>query len=348
MDSTEIDPSLLKLNNAHIDDNEVLLRTFARNRISLSCLQDISTNWSTKNNENEAKVDECIRRSTHGKFLYYALCKSCDDFQRVIVESSKYHCSGCYTKLNLRETEFDNADVIMDFKQRMQNDAEAIRDIHDGRTYKNISDQYSSDEAIFVCSLMLNTDGVRVTQSSKDALWPVQLIVNALPPRLRYAVDNIIIAGLYYGKNNVDFQTFLLPLCKELDGLERGFAFDHLGTTYKVVPVVSHCVVDLVAKAKIQQIIQFNGNFACGYCKHPGVSVKNRKNTRSYVRYIYQNENAMLREHNETVELMLKPANTLPISGVKGLSAMVGFHHFNLIDGFGIDYMCGIFVYISI
>ena len=35
-------------------------------------------------------------------------------------------------------------------------------------------------------TLLLNTDGVSVFKSSKSTLWPVWLIINELPKRLRY------------------------------------------------------------------------------------------------------------------------------------------------------------------
>ena len=61
--------------------------------------------------------------------------------------------------------------------------AGSISDVYDGELYRK--------HAVFVSqpanvTLLLNTDGVSVFRSSKATLWPVWLIVNELPRRLRY------------------------------------------------------------------------------------------------------------------------------------------------------------------
>ena len=58
----------------------------------------------------------------------------------------------------------------------------SLRDVYDGELYQRHVDFVSQPANV---TLLLNTDGVPVFRSSKATLWPVWLIVNELPRRLR-------------------------------------------------------------------------------------------------------------------------------------------------------------------
>ena len=58
-----------------------------------------------------------------------------------------------------------------------------IRDIYDGEGWARVLDQKEG------LSLTCNTDGVSIFRSSKYEIWPIWLVVNELPPQLRY-IDN--------------------------------------------------------------------------------------------------------------------------------------------------------------
>ena len=59
----------------------------------------------------------------------------------------------------------------------------SICDVYDGQLYQKHAAFVSQPANV---TLLLNTDGVSVFRSSKATLWPVWLIVNELPRRLRY------------------------------------------------------------------------------------------------------------------------------------------------------------------
>ena len=58
-----------------------------------------------------------------------------------------------------------------------------IADIYDGEGYRQFSEFLSSSAHI---SLILNTDGVALFQSSSTSIWPVWAVVNELPASVRY------------------------------------------------------------------------------------------------------------------------------------------------------------------
>ena len=63
-----------------------------------------------------------------------------------------------------------------------------ITDIRDGDMYKRFreTDSYT---------LSINTDGVSPFQFSKRTIWPIYLVLNELPVKIRYKLENVIVAG---------------------------------------------------------------------------------------------------------------------------------------------------------
>lgn len=86
-------------------------------------------------------------------------------------------------------------------------------------------------------TLILNTDGIPVFKSSKYEFWPVYLLINELPFKMRsvgqlskpmflcklcaYRVskENRILTGLWYGSLNPDMSLFLRPVVESLKKL---------------------------------------------------------------------------------------------------------------------------------
>jgi mRNA-degrading endonuclease RelE of RelBE toxin-antitoxin system len=125
----------------------------------------------------------------------------------------------------------------------------------------------------FNLSVTCNTDGAVVFNSVKNTLYPIHLRINEFPPQLRFNQGNSLLAGLYFGKKEPDMSLFLAPFVKEMKELyDTGFEWCPK-PDIKIVSrvVLLQCVLDSVAKPKVQNINQFNGYWSCGYCLHPGV-----------------------------------------------------------------------------
>lgn len=111
---------------------------------------------------------------------------------------------------------------------------------------------------------------------------------------------------------------------------------------YTFQPVVTHCTVDLPAKAKFQETKQFGGYDACTYCHIPGERVlvkcktKNKKNQRNndqdgnqvkkvlQIRYPEGTDSYALRDEQETLRNMLSAStcNNKTVDGIKGRSIL--------------------------
>ena len=62
-------------------------------------------------------------------------------------------------------------------------DSDELCDVYDGREYRKHLNFFSKPENV---SLLLNTDGVSVFRLSTVSLWPLWLVINELPPSVRF------------------------------------------------------------------------------------------------------------------------------------------------------------------
>ena len=116
-------------------------------------------------------------------------------------------------------------------------------DIQDGSVYQNLVQRGFLQQELSI-SLIMNVDGVPVFRSSSYSFWPIFLLVNELPFRIRYpfvsiimyvhvcimmlhivmcawyacriARPNRLLAGLWYGNGKPDMTLFLKPLAETL------------------------------------------------------------------------------------------------------------------------------------
>lgn len=263
--------------------------------------------------------------------IYYTYCKTCKSYsENRSMRNDQKECSNCRTELRPNETNyFVYFQIANQIKRSIRNnweyiethidntDEEKITDAHDGEILRQLENKFeNTDSTVF--SLALNLDGANRFKSNTLSIWPIQLVQNFLPPSIRYNHDNIIIAGLYYSDKKPDCLEYFLPLVNELkrlsnENIEMSVGEKHL----KILPIITHCIVDLPAKSHLQQIVQYNGKNACTYCMHPSSQVKTNK--RTFTRYTVDDREYALRTHDNTVQHMLKADKTGErIEGVKG------------------------------
>lgn len=267
---------------------------------------------------------------------------------QTLLENNKM-CDKCkmHAKINSKKNDFivffpiveqikkilsDKYDVIMKQLNREHHEG-VICDIDDGTAFKQIQNKYPNSKLL---SLTLNTDGAQVRRSSKNSLWITQLYQNYLPPEIRYRPENILISSLFYGPKKPDPMLLFSPLAKELDECEITYFDGENLVDFKPAIVTVSC--DLPARAIVQNMVGPVGKYGCPVCLHPGNAVANLKN-RTTIRYLKENE-MVLRTHDETVIEAAGVANG-PIHGIKGLSCMLLFDYFDIIDYFAIDFMHG-------
>lgn len=136
-----------------------------------------------------------------------------------------------------------------------------------------------------------------------------------------------------YGEPDIDvfMKPFFLSLKKLfLEGLNIGFT--HIPSIRTIA-----CCVDTKARCKIQNLKQFNGYQACGYCLHPGHLTSKGQIKDGYLKGI------QTRNHSDTVHAMaLSDARGIPVNGVKGISSLIFIPEFDVVEYCPIDYMHGV------
>ena len=92
-----------------------------------------------------------------------------------------------------------------------------------------------------------------------------------LPPILRQKAENIILCGLWYGPNKPNARLLLDPVLKNLNNLyETGFMMHSSnGQTQLCKVKLVSAVFDLIARALVLTMKQFNGEYGCNVCLHP-------------------------------------------------------------------------------
>ena len=154
-----------------------------------------------------------------------------------------------------------------------------ISDVYDGLMYKKHFENNGILSDIRNISFIYNTDGVPVFKSSNFQIWPLFLAINELSPDQRFKMDNVLLAGLWFGNCKPCMLTYLRPFHSSLFQLEdKGIQLIlPNGDTIlsKSLLLMGSC--DLPAKAAVCNCVQFNGFYGCFQCKQPGASVKTAK-----------------------------------------------------------------------
>lgn len=156
---------------------------------------------------------------------------------------------------------------------RKESNTGHISDVYDGALYK----QHFSDGGFLTernnISLLGNTDGVSIFKSSAFSVWPVYVVINELPPNLRFRRENRILCGLWLGKAKPNFTTFFKPFTEEIwklctEGFPVAVEEEMDKKICKAILLQMSC--DSPAKCMFQGFMQFNAYYGCPYCLNPG------------------------------------------------------------------------------
>ncbi len=183
-------------------------------------------------------------------------------------------------------------------------------------------------------ALSLSTDGIPLFKSSKLSLWPVYLIILNLPANIRVKSQNILLCGVWLGSTKPLMNNLLDPILNNIQKLST------LGVnitspsgnsvTFRARLVMG--VFDLPAKAAVLSAKQFNGEFGCSVCLHPGKRLCN--NSRVYLpdsTYPDRTHLQIVRAANEAIK------TNSSIQGIYGQSPLT--NSIDLVNSIPIDYM---------
>uniref|UniRef100_A0A1X7TS34 Transposase domain-containing protein n=1 Tax=Amphimedon queenslandica TaxID=400682 RepID=A0A1X7TS34_AMPQE len=181
----------------------------------------------------------------------------------------------------------------------------------------------------------LNTEHTRLDDDlflPLTSIWPVYLEIANYPPSIRFRMDNSIVCGMWVGQSKPPVDIMLQPIMEEIDQLNTlGFTFSSPDGIKTVRIKLLFGVFDLVAKAKILNMTQFNGYYGCSTCLHPGQHHERRRVYATDKEYPMRTEAGMERDVQASIR-----QNTI-VHGIKGKSPLYGY--LSMINGIPPDYM---------
>lgn len=225
----------------------------------------------------------------------------------------------------LRETFEKYQSEIEKYAQVIERDK--IADINRGR----IACQLLQNDPGKHLTLSINTDGAAAFKSTtRKPLYPIFCVLNNLPPAIRFQKSNLIVAGLWLSNGEPSPNLLFKYLCLELRKLEGGIL---IGDELYKVDLLQNCL-DSVARCKVQCNKQFNGEYGCTLCLHPGET----RSTRNGRCYPYNT--AEMRD-NIATRNMMNEANLTgqELYGITGKSVFTHLDKFDVIAGYPVDYM---------
>lgn len=107
----------------------------------------------------------------------------------------------------LRKVIHKNFDSILAYEQKMHENSDKIRDVHDGIIYQRAKAKYPNS---IILPLVGNTDGARIFNSTNKSIWPIQFYQCFLPPNVRYIPENIIVTAICEGKILIGIVLFFI------------------------------------------------------------------------------------------------------------------------------------------
>ncbi|KAL7292272.1 hypothetical protein TKK_0013884 [Trichogramma kaykai] len=280
----------------------------------------------------------------------YAVCKNCSVYIGEFGEETLPEvCHLCANEANLTQSTDESFFAVIDpslqirdllqchedhyddVMNRIPND-DRIEDIYDGKMYREFRAQLPSESEKSYITTCLNTDGAPKYKCSKKSIWPLYLMINELPKQAR--LNNVVCSGLWFNKKKPNMSVFLQKFVDMFNSITSNGILCNLKNKDVIIkPFMITCCVDAPARAAVQGMKQFNGNFGCNWCIHKG-----RKD--GAMLYQIMNEVPRLRTKTETVAIMLNFAEQSDIIlGIKYPSPLICLPFFDIIEGMIPDYM---------
>ncbi|KAK3924213.1 Halomucin [Frankliniella fusca] len=233
------------------------------------------------------------------------------------------------------------------FKADRKYHSDNIEDIYDGEIYKGQMENGFLQNMSNI-SFMWYSDGVSIFKSSSFSIWPLCLVINELPYKMRTLPENILLVGLWFGKGKPSPNVFLKPLQKNMKTFTQdGHTFKLPDNSLVLVKGKILCgTCDLPAKCNFLLFKQFNSYFGCPKCMIEGgrAAVNN-----STVQVYPYSANIQQRTHEETVQYAKealeerKNNKDASVYGVKGPSLLLKLVP-DIIKCTAIDIMHGVFL----
>ena len=118
-------------------------------------------------------------------------------------------------------------------------------------------------------------EGVKIFKSSAGDLWVVMMVMNELPPGMRFKEDNMLMLGAWYGPKKPDFHIFVNPIAQQFRALEdEGLDVQLSNGEQRHIRVQ---LLTLTADNQAKDMIINQQPNSCGNCEQPSKKEKKKK-----------------------------------------------------------------------
>lgn len=218
-----------------------------------------------------------------------------------------------------------------------------LSDITDGICYQELCQTGNFLAHVNNISGIFNTDGIPLFSSTGVKLWPIFLAVNEIPISQRFSRDNMILAGIWQGKNAPPFMHYMAAFGEKIQTLyDTGFTIAPEGFEITIRFGVFLGTMDLQAKAYVLEMTMHNGEYGCLTCEEPGIVTKQGKGYARCYPYRLPNDRKKLRQSDQIIEIGRQATTKKKIMGISGVSGLVSMPSFDLVLGIVPEYMHGV------
>lgn len=251
-----------------------------KHRLSINCINDIIhllKNLQVSNTPSSWYKVKRLLTASKATSKEYSICSVCN-----ATKTDKENCPNCAADHSMSRQRFHIFSITEQLQQILinnpnidllyQNSSTTMSDIHDGAVVRSIRAINSNP----IVTLTMNIDGVQLSKGSQSSIWPILLVINELPPKIRFDVENLILAGVWPGPSKPSRDQIRLlyrPLIDELRYLENGhvFTYDDQNVNVSVYLIAACC--DKPAQAIVQCIAEPIAPHGCGRCEIEGDAI---------------------------------------------------------------------------
>jgi hypothetical protein len=165
-------------------------------------------------------------------------------------------------------------------------------------------------------SIFLFVDAASFNKSVSGSIWAILAIIVNLPPIIRSKFNNIL-KIVYISGKRIDFNSLFNLYMKDFKQVMNNIIMiEKLGLKLNVF--VHGLIADCPARSKICNTKQFNGNYGCLFCLHPG-RVIGRKRVYPFDNNVHRKRDNNIYKQNLNIVLN----NNQPYLGIKGFASFL-------------------------
>ncbi len=236
------------------------------------------------------------------------------------------------------------ASIIDNRKRANTNFSNAKGEVYSGDCYNKERTQLFLKQSRYNITMSFSSDGLQPFSSAQSSIWPLSCTINEVDASEKS--NFIVMCCLYHDESKPKANTILQPFVDQTKELfKNGFYWvDAKGEKHNSRVMFCLCIADAPARAMFGNLKQFNGEYGCGLCLHPGVQLlKGGRGQKRVYDFTYplpkeRDAESTFEQAKEAIE------RGKAVMGVKGPSLMYSIPHMDPILGMAPDIMHGGFL----